>query len=75
MIISINLSPEDVAKLDKMAGPRQRSAWIRKAINLHILFPSLIATAEIQRDIRALQRRERNIANGRKATTPRKKAA
>lgn len=32
MIVSFNIEPEDLAKLDQLAGPRGRSVWLRRAI-------------------------------------------
>jgi len=63
MIVSFNIDPADAALLDKLAGPRGRSAWLRR----------MIAAAYAQHQIR--EQAARPAAPGRKATTPRRKAA
>ncbi len=60
MIVSFNIEPEDVRKLDQVAGWRKRSEWLRNAI---------------EADWRRHEDARTKTPQRRKASTPRKKAA
>lgn len=73
MIISINLDPADVKRLDAIAGPRGRSKWVRQAITIHHTLPALMAWAEQAAEAKA-EEATRRKATRRKAPTKKAKA-